>query len=127
MARCVMRIAIDLIAGLLIASLPSVAFAQQMRDPTRPPSVAAAKPVKKGARGGMVLQTVVISPERRTAVISGRVLSVGDTVSGFRLTEIREGEVVMKGSRGSRTLSLYPSVSKVDIPGATSETSESHE
>jgi hypothetical protein len=118
-----MRLVIDLTAGLLLASVSVMAVAQQLRDPTRPPLEASAKPAaaKSGSRGGLVLQTVLISPERKTAVISGRVMSVGDTVSGFRLTEIREGEVVMKGSKGRRTLRLYPAVSKVEASAALSE------
>ena len=111
-----MPLIIHLTAGLLVASISVAAIAQPLRDPTRPPTEASAKSVtaKPRARGGMILQTVLISPERRTAVISGRVMSVGDTVSGFRLAEIREGEVVMKGSTGTRTLRLYPSVSKTE-------------
>ena len=111
-----MRIAIDLIAGLVLASVSVVAVGQQLRDPTRPPTGVSTKSAgaQSGARSGMVLQTVLISEQRRAAVISGRVLSVGDTISGFRLAEIREGEVVMRGSRGKRTLRLYPAVSKVE-------------
>jgi len=75
----------------------------------------------------MVLQTVLISEQRRAAVISGRVLSVGDTVSGYRLAEIREGEVVMEGSRGTRTLRLYPAVSKVEASETQSEQKKGHE
>lgn len=67
----------------------------------------------------MRLQTVVISTQRRTAVISGRVMSVGDTIFGFRLAEIRDAEVVMKGSKGTRTLRLYPEVNKVASTIAT--------
>jgi len=111
-----MRIIVHLTAGLLLASISVSGIAQPLRDPTRPPTEASAESVtaKTRARGGMILQTVLISPERRTAVISGRVMSVGDTVSGFRLAEIRESEVVMKGASGTRTLRLYPSVSKTE-------------
>jgi hypothetical protein len=90
--------------------------AQQLRDPTRPPS----EEYKVGASGaresrsGMVLQTVLISPDRQAAVISGRLMSLGDTISGFRLAEIHESEVVMKGHSGTRTLRLFPDVHMSD-------------
>ncbi len=118
-----MKLVIALTTGLLLASVSGVAGAQELRDPTRPPSEASARPAaaKSRARGGLVLQTVLISPERKTAVISGRVMSVGDTVSGFRLVEIREGEVLMKGSKETRTLRLYPEVSKVEATATLSE------
>ncbi len=124
-----MRLVIALIAGLLLASSSAVTIAQQLRDPTRPPFGASSKPAteKSRSRGGLVLQTVLISPERKTAVISGRVMSVGDTVSGFRLVEIREGEVVLKGSKETRTLRLYPEVSKVEVTATLSERKKGHE
>ena len=124
-----MRRVIALISGLLLASVSSLAVAQQLRDPTSPPLEVSNEPAtaKSRSRGGLVLQTVLISPERKNAVISGRVMSVGDTVAGLRLVEIREGEVVMKGSKGTRTLRLYPAVSKVEVTATLSEREKSHE
>lgn len=110
-----MRSMMPLAAGLALASLSLTSGAQPLRDPTRPPpdaSPVTSKPAPS-KRGRMILQTVVVSSDRRIAVISGRVMSVGDTLYGFRLAEIREGEVVMKGSKGTRTLRLYPEVNKV--------------
>ncbi|UCH48382.1 MAG: hypothetical protein JSU95_00745 [Betaproteobacteria bacterium] len=111
-----MRIIGPLAAGLTLALFSLTSATQPLRDPTRPPpgafvvSKAAGKPA---VRKSMTLQTVLISPQRRTVVISGRVMSIGDTMDGYRLVEIREAEVVMKGSKGTRTLHLYPAVSKV--------------
>lgn len=117
-----MRMIVPLAAGLTLALFSLTSAAQPLRDPTRPPpgalavSKAGGKPV---ARKTMTLQTVLISPQRRTVVISGRVMSIGDTMDGYRLVEIREAEVVMKGSKGTRTLRLYPAVSKVAATVAT--------
>jgi hypothetical protein len=112
--------------GLTLALLVAVASAQQLRDPTRPPGGAAAP--KADTRAGprkqsaIVLQTILIGNDRQTAVISGRVMSVGDKISGLRLIEIREGEVVLKGSKGTRVLRLYPGVEKSDPQVAKSST-----
>ena len=118
-----MRMNLPLLAGLALVSLSFTSGAQPLRDPTRPPadaSSAMSKPAaQSGSRNRMILQTVVISAERRKAVISGRVMSVGDTLFGFRLAAIREGEVVMKGSKGTRILRLYPAVNKVTAKMAT--------
>ncbi len=117
-----MRMMIPMIAGLALALVAVTSNAQPLRDPTQPPpgafvvSKAAGKAV---ARKSMTLQTVLISPERRTVVISGRVMSLGDRMNGYRLVEIREAEVVMKGPKGTRTLRLYPAVSKVAATVAT--------
>ena len=102
---------------VLVAVLFLTTFAiaaQQLRDPTRPPAdmlTGTGSGTGKSRPGsGMVLQTVVISPDRQAAVISGRLMSIGDTISGFRLAEIHEGEVVMKGRSGTRMLQLFPGV-----------------
>lgn len=87
--------------------------AQQLRDPTRPPSFVA--PATRGpavAESGLVLQTVLISPERRNATISGRLLQIGDRIAGMRVTEIRESAVVLQGDDERRTLELFPAVGK---------------
>ena len=88
--------------------------AQQLRDPTRPPSFASSggrlTPVVTPT--GLVLQTVLVSPQRRNATISGRLLEVGDSIAGMRVTEIRESAVVLQGPGEQRTLELFPSVGK---------------
>lgn len=122
-----MRLMAMLVAGLTLALFCLTSGAQPLRDPTQPPpgafvvSKAGGKPA---ARKSMTLQTVLISPQRRTVVISGRIMSLGDTMNGYRLVEIRSAEVVMKGSKGTRTLRLYPEVNKVSaavaaLPGTT--------
>jgi MSHA biogenesis protein MshK len=89
------------------------AQAQQLRDPTRPPSFAAsAARAPAVTESGLVLQTVLISPERRNATISGRLLQVGDRIAGMRLAEIRESAVVLQGEDERRTLELFPAVGK---------------
>ena len=108
-----------LFAGLAFAFVSGVALAQPLRDPTRPPG-GATVPAKKTNSGkarsheGMVLQTVLVSSDRRRAVISGRLMAVGERIGSYRLQEIRDSEVVMKGPGGTRTLRLFPSVTKVD-------------
>lgn len=114
-----------LVVGLALASISLMSGAESLRDPTRPPADAlgTTKPVAKPAsRNKLVLQTVVISELRRTAVINGRVMSVGDTISGFTVAKIREAEVVMKGSKGTRTLRLYPAVNKIATTTLPEET-----
>ena len=119
-----MRAIFYLVLGLALFLTTFAIAAQQLRDPTRPPDYASkgtstSGAAKSRARSGMVLQTVLISEDRRVAVISGRLMSVGDTISGFRLTEIREGEVVMKKRSKMRTLRLFPNVHMSDPQIAT--------
>jgi hypothetical protein len=115
MAGGVMRVISYPVAGVALFVTTFVMAAEQLRDPTRPPAdvykgVSTSGTTKSLARSRMVLQTVLIAEDRQAAVISGRLVAVGDTVSGFRITEIREGEVVLKGKTGTRTLRLFSDV-----------------
>jgi MSHA biogenesis protein MshK len=109
MARRAIQVAV---ACALLAAC--AAQAQQLRDPTRPPSFrqAAGRPDQAATESGLVLQTVLISPQRRNATVSGRLLKVGDTIAGWRVAEIRESAVLLQGRGEQRTLELFPSVTK---------------
>lgn len=110
--------------GLALFMASFACIAQQLRDPTRPQAGVADKappsaPKKSKARSKMVLQTILIAEDRQSAVISGRLMSVGDSISGYRLSEIRAGEVVLvKGKSKTRTLRLFPDVQLSDASKA---------
>jgi hypothetical protein len=102
--------------GLTLFMVSFAGIAQELRDPTRPdagvPAKAPRSVTKKSKpQSKMVLQTILIAEDRQSAVISGRLMTVGDTISGFRLSEIRAGEVVLRNGRSkTRTLRLFPDV-----------------
>ena len=110
--------------GLALFMVSFANFGQELRDPTRPhagvPDKAPRSATKKSKpRSKMVLQTILIGEDRQSAVISGRLMTVGDTISGFRLSEIRAGEVVLlKGRSKTRTLRLFPDVHLSDVSTA---------
>lgn len=110
-----------LILGLALFIVSFAGFAQKLQDPTRPPTGAPDNAPRSGTNKSkphskMVLQTILIAEDRQTAVISGRLMFVGDTISGFKLSEIRAGEVVLlKGRRETRTLRLFPDVHLSDV------------
>ena len=60
--------------------------------------------------GDLVLQSVLVSPERRAAIISGRVVRLGESADGYRLIAVGESEAVIRVGTQSRTLRLYPAV-----------------
>lgn len=73
-------------------------------DPTRPPSLGA-----RTTEGGSALQTTLVSPTRKLAIINGRTVGLGDTIGGSVVTDIRSYEVVLKTSSGGvTTLRLMP-------------------
>lgn len=91
----------------------TIVQAQALRDPTRPPGAAGVR-ISPGEpvapTGGLRLQSILISPERRAAIISGQVVRLGEAVQGHRLVAIGEGEVVLRMGGKSRTLRLFPAV-----------------
>ena len=97
-------------AGLLVCAclaMPAEAM-ERIADPTRPPTASdnaqdVAMPV---------LQSVLIAPGRSEAIISGRLVRVGDQFGDGRVVKIVETEVVIRSGNESQTLKLFPSIEK---------------
>lgn len=90
--------------------------AEGLRDPTRPPGAATARPVTAGdPESDLVLQSVLIAPERRSAIINGRLVIPGDSVAGYRVAGIAESEVVLASGGDLRTLRLFPAVDMLSV------------
>ena len=91
------------------------AGAQGLADPTRPPAgfnlaVSGAKPAETVAP--LVLESVLIHPDARSAIISGERLTLGQKIRGLRLVRIGDTEVVLLDGGERRTLKLYPGVQR---------------
>lgn len=108
-----------LILALLLAGwwASSAALAQPLADPMRPPAAAAASPEPgEATKGAARLQSVLISPSRRVAVIDGRVVREGERVGDATLVSIAASHVLLRGPGGRETLKLIPVVQKKPIP-----------
>jgi len=107
-----------LACGLLACA--SLATAQPLQDPTRPPASltapqagavdgTAAAPVKKAPR----LQSVLIARQpggRHLAVIDGETLRIGDSYQGARVTRIEQNEVELSRGNARQVLKLNAAV-----------------
>lgn len=102
------RILLIVLAGSL-TWLP--AWAQQLRDPTQPPSLLM-QDGAAGTSGETVLQSVFISPTRRAAIISGQTVKLGEKFNGATLVKITESEVVLRNGGELQTLKLFPGIGK---------------
>jgi hypothetical protein len=65
-----------------------------------------------------VLQSVLIFPDFRSAIISGEHVSLGEKIGGQRLVRVSETEVVLLDGGIRRTLKLFPGVEKRPSSGA---------
>ncbi len=99
--------------GAVLALCAPLAAAQALRDPTRPPinfGRTGEGGIVRSRDAEWVLQSVLLSPERRYAIINGEVLTLGGSVAGAELVAIREGEVTLRAGGALRTIRLFPDV-----------------
>jgi MSHA biogenesis protein MshK len=104
--------------GLLIALMGgmSSAFGQVASDPTRPPAgyaLESAEPATEG--GGLTLQSVLISPSYKAAIISGVMVKEGEKLGDAVLVKVAENEVVLRTAGVNQVLKLHPGVDKREI------------
>ncbi len=104
-ARVIKAGCILALAGLLAAG---AAPALALKDPTRPPGAQPAKAHKAAARKALrwTLGSTLVSPRRRTAVINGRLVGVGETINGARVVEILPSQVRLRREGRDITLVL---------------------
>lgn len=89
-----------------VVGLAFAAHAAPFPDPTQPPTMAGSG--GDAARGGPRVESILIAPDRRLAVIDGEQVTLGSKVAGGAVVRITETEVVVRGADGERTLRLYP-------------------
>jgi MSHA biogenesis protein MshK len=104
-----------LLTALLLCA-PQFATAELLPDPTRPSidlnssgaaGAAEVVPDETVPRG---LQSIIISPNYRAAIINGETVSLGGKYGDSRLVEVRENSVVLQNAQGRRVLELFPKV-----------------
>lgn len=96
------------------AYLPMLTRADVLVDPTRPPVRAEQeKPAPAIAeRRSWALESTLVSPERRVAVINGKLVSEGESVDGARVIAIRKRDVLLSAQGRRMTLQLLPDIVK---------------
>ena len=96
-------------ALLLLLSLP--VNAEMLPDPTRPsPGYDALQ--DHSAEDGPVLQSIMISPGRKSVIISGVKVDLGGKYAEAKLIRVSEGEAVLQRNGVLQTLKLFPGVEK---------------
>ena len=93
------------------APLPTRAAAEVLVDPTRPPAKIA-NDVSEAPRHP-VLQSIIITPTSRAAIIDDERVELHGRFRGAEVAKITETEVVLRSSAGIETLRMYPGVEKM--------------
>jgi MSHA biogenesis protein MshK len=108
-----------LVLALGASSAGQAALAQTLADPMRPPYISTSERAAEAAPGEQEpsrLQSVLISPARRLAVIDGSVVPLGGRVGDATVVAISATEVVLKRGDERETLKLYPGVQIKAVP-----------
>jgi len=82
-------------------------------DPTQPQGAAAGGVPSSG------VQSIFISPQRKTAVVHGRSVKIGDRVGADEVVDIRPYEVILKRDGRETSLRLTPRLDKQPARGGT--------
>lgn len=92
--------------------LTSLALAQTSPDPTRPPdSISVARgELAASPAAGPVLQSVLISPARKMAIISGQAVKLNGKFGDSRVVHIAETEVILRNGKTEQRLKLFPDI-----------------
>ena len=81
-------------------------------DPTKPAGLMVGKPTENG-HVNLVLQQIRISPGKRSAVIGGKTIQVGEMVGEYQVIAIKQRLVQLKKSDGTAvTLNLFKNIKK---------------
>jgi len=94
------------VAAALLASC--AAHAAPFADPTQPPA-----PRDQGdatAAAGPRLESILIAPDRRLAVVDGQQVTVGTRIAGGEVIRITDSEIVVRGAEGERALKMFPNL-----------------
>ena len=110
------KILLIYIFSFIFALFEYPARAENLPDPTRPPS----EPVAAAASGASaavpssapLLQSVLISPRHKVAIINGETVKLGGMYGSAKVVKISEGGVVLNEGGSLQTLRLFPGVEK---------------
>jgi MSHA biogenesis protein MshK len=103
-------VAAAIAAAAMLTAWPLCGGAQILNDPTRPAAGIYSTDSTDGAAIGPVLQSVMITPTARSAIIGGETVKLGGKYGDARVIRITESEVVLRSATGTDTLKMYPGV-----------------
>ena len=93
-----------LLAACFLAAATVALAAEALPDPTRPADFTPGPDEAIAER--LALQSILISPNRRQAIINGQAVKVGDHVGSSKVVEIGRDKVVLVNGRETETLRL---------------------
>lgn len=84
----------------------------EMRDPMRPANMAEDAPAGRGAVADTGVQVILTSPERKLAVIDGKVVPLGGDARGGKLVGLSESGAVLSKDGSRDVILMHPAIDK---------------
>lgn len=112
------RLRIVAVCALVAAAAAGRVFASELRDPMRPAGATAA--VRPAPVYSLKLEGV-IAGEKRVAIVNGRLVRSGDTVSGARILEVFANGVRYERAGKIHTLTLATAPANTNVRVARSD------
>ena len=107
MSSCRLHVCLRaLLCGLLLLIAASGLQAEPLRDPTRPPQ-SLTVPARVETTSKWQVSSILISADRRVAMVNGRAVQVGDRVSGARVLAIAADSVRLRNEKKEFTVRLH--------------------
>lgn len=103
---------VRLALALAVVAPPAARSAEAMNDPTRPPVGVFAPDGSSEAARRPVVQSIIITPHRRSAIIDGERVELRGKYGEAEVIQITETEVVLRSAAGIEALKMYPGVDK---------------
>lgn len=97
-----------LLAVTLLLGGTTPLAAGEIGDPTRPSHIRNESRNVETRAPSWVVESIIVSPERKLATINGRVVGINEWVGGARVVEILPYEVRLEYKGESRRISLIP-------------------
>ena len=97
-----------IIASVFLCTLSLVASAQNI-DPTRPIFTSNSAPAEE-VKKGLVLETIIHSNNNKSAIISGKLMKVGDYIGEHKLIVVNSSNVILRSGDERLKLSVFSSV-----------------
>jgi len=94
---------------ILITLLPTLALAQ-LYDPTKPPEVSNTTKENMIAVKNIVVNMIIYSPGKSTAMINGKTLQVGDLVENYKIARITPRFVYLESKNAKGVVKLKLSI-----------------
>lgn len=99
-----------ILSVLLISTLALSVSKVSAQDPMQPPNWATGitlpKKVNKVSTKSIRLQQILISKEKKLAVINGLIIAEGKSKQGIKLLKVNKSSVKIKTKKGTKTLKL---------------------